>query len=70
MRTDPDVMGEARDRLMRRAVRSDCQKCSGWGYLFVKESELDKETLCWECAGTGLDPMPWTELFKLKWPFP
>ncbi len=44
------------DRVAMRAVMSWCANCLGW---------KSKVSYCEACCRTGLDPIPWTELFMV-----
>lgn len=51
-------------RYFNRPHQVDCWSCSGPGAPAL-QSILGtyKDGLCLECYGTGLDPIPWEELF-------
>ena len=46
----------------RRPYFVDCWKCKGFGLLFDHHDD-DGEYPCPNCTCSGLDPMPWAELF-------
>ena len=49
-------------RYVSRPPRVDCFLCGGRGVLSA-DSSLTWTEVCLECHGTGLDAIPWEELF-------
>ena len=52
----PKLSPKAEDFYSNRPGNADCNLCRGMGYF----PELE---LCPDCAGVGLEAIPWTELF-------
>lgn len=59
----------ADDRYGERPKQVDCTLCYGFGRECL--DQIRQKKACSFCLGTGLEPMPWTELFTLgydaKW---
>ena len=70
----------ARDRWAFRRAGACCYRCDGFGALakFRYRRIMGPggnplyETPCFNCAASGLDPLPWSELFVTgrlpRWP--
>lgn len=52
-------------RFSRRPVQADCRKCRGRG-AEINDYKTDGTEYCKSCGGSGLDAIPWAELFKLN----
>ena len=48
-----------KDLWLQRRDEVDCRQCHGDYY----EGDTPQREACKECAWTGLEPIPWTELF-------
>jgi len=48
----------------QRPRAADCDLCKGWGITGAKP--LTEEISCSACCGTGMDMVPWTELFSTQ----
>ncbi len=46
-------------RWLQRAVQADCYLCGG-----DINNHAPKPMPCLECVMTGIEPIPWTELFS------
>ena len=59
---DSVISPAARHKFGRRPMTVDCWECEGHGYL--KKTTVDEPSiLCSNCAGFGLDAVPWSEMF-------
>jgi len=60
-----------RSQYPRRPACVDCRLCDGFGVWRLKGSDAVRSQSCEDCARTGLDAIPWTELFLVgrvwKW---
>ncbi len=65
MSAHPGVGGAPLTRADHRTVRSNCWRCRGLGSIWPGSQSFGQGNviLCPGCAGTGLEMIPWTELF-------
>ena len=64
-------MNKADDRSNENLIRIqqlkvDCQNCYGWGEVYITIMNIKRKTYkligCEDCSGTGLHPIPLTEI--------
>ena len=48
-----------------RAARTDCLSCKGMGFI-VMASDPYADVVCVICLATGMNTIPWAELFSGK----
>jgi len=54
----------ARRSFLRRPTIVDCRLCAGRGRAFNLFRQENTHRHCSTCVGTGLEPTPWSELFR------
>lgn len=51
-------------RYSRRKDQVDCWKCGGFASVHANDNPELRVIDCPQCLATGIDPVPWSELFK------
>ena len=65
MSTYPQYTKITQPRYTYRKQAVDCWACEGFGWPSpMGPSCEDNENECGECLGTGLDTIPWTEVYR------
>ncbi len=57
------IEGSPLDRLGRTRYSPLCSKCHGPGAVVYPGQDQDEYGPCDHCCGTGVEPVPWAELF-------
>ncbi len=52
-------------RYSKRKDQVDCFKCEGFASVHTNDNPEFHVIDCPQCLGTGIDPIPWSEIFKL-----